>query len=480
MALSADTWWEVRTTGSDSNGGGFVQGASGTDRSQQASAHASLTTLSVIAASADTITVSLSDYTVTANDVGNILQITGGTATPGFYQILSVNTGLNTWTLDRSAGTTGQTVVGAMGGALLTWDKAAVSAVVYGNVIWVKAGTYNSSATITLPAAKWSIGEGDGTTRLYGYDTTRGDAPTGSNRPILNLTTNTDLKGLTFASGASGVLAHFIVDCNSLGTSVGIETRNYARLINVTVREFTSYGIRCSGLYAHLITCECHDGTSAASGAFADDVNGSNFFITCWAHDNDCPGFHVSVSGPGATFLKCIASNNSGASSDGFRGVQGVVLDGCVAYNNGRDGYHHNNQVLQATIRNSIFYGNAGYGIDVTTGSLAMPGSLAVDYNAYGSNTSGATSGLDNSNYTAHDVTLTGDPFTDAANDDFTLNNTAGAGAACRAAGVPGAWNVGAITKTGYLDIGVFQHQDTGSSSTPLAWGFFTDSQELR
>ena len=53
---------------------------------------------------------------------------------------------------------------------------------------------------------------------------------------------------------------------------------------------------------------------------------------------------------------------------------------------------------------------------------------------------------------------LTGDPFVDAANGNFQLNNTAGAGAACRAAGFPG--TVPGLSAVGYADIGVYQHQD--------------------
>jgi hypothetical protein len=57
-------------------------------------------------------------------------------------------------------------------------------------------------------------------------------------------------------------------------------------------------------------------------------------------------------------------------------------------------------------------------------------------------------------------VTLTGNPYTNSAGGDFTLNNTAGAGAACRAAGTPGA--LPGVTQTGKLDLGVFQHADAG------------------
>jgi hypothetical protein len=57
-------------------------------------------------------------------------------------------------------------------------------------------------------------------------------------------------------------------------------------------------------------------------------------------------------------------------------------------------------------------------------------------------------------------VSLSADPCTNAAGGDFSLNNTASAGVACRAAGIPGAFPGG--NTTGYLDIGAVQHQDAG------------------
>src|SRR5678815_3698011 len=105
MALNAAIVWEVRTTGSDNNGGGFKTGATGTDHTLQDAAFATLTTASKVHSTTTQINVAVGDYTVAAGDVGNVLQITGGTATAGFYEITVVDTANNRWTLDRSAGT---------------------------------------------------------------------------------------------------------------------------------------------------------------------------------------------------------------------------------------------------------------------------------------------------------------------------------------------------------------------------------------
>ena len=102
-------------------------------------------------------------------------------------------------------------------------------------------------------------------------------------------------------------------------------------------------------------------------------------------------------------------------------------------------------------------YGNGGYGANLTTGAT-YPGIIVIaGYNAFGNNTSGARNNLPTE---TSDVTLTADPFTNAAGGNFALNNTVGGGAACRAAGIPGVFP-GGLT-TGYIDIGAVQHQDSG------------------
>jgi hypothetical protein len=70
------------------------------------------------------------------------------------------------------------------------------------------------------------------------------------------------------------------------------------------------------------------------------------------------------------------------------------------------------------------------------------------------------------------DVTMTGDPFNNAASSDFSLNNTASAGAACRSAGWPGRIGaLGATAGTNYMDIGALQAQPSAGGGT-VAYGF--------
>src|SRR5688572_25727227 len=182
MALNANTVWETRTTGSDNNGGGFRFGASGTDRSQQDAAHATLTAASTVHTTTTQINVAVGDFTVSSADIGNIFQITGGTATAGAYEITAVDVPNNRWTVDRSAGTAGQTVVGAMGGAFQTIGKG-LGVMVGGNVVWVKAGTYPITVGLAIPGNGTVPG---GKNVLIGYNATRGDNPVGDGRPLIS------------------------------------------------------------------------------------------------------------------------------------------------------------------------------------------------------------------------------------------------------------------------------------------------------
>jgi hypothetical protein len=72
--------------------------------------------------------------------------------------------------------------------------------------------------------------------------------------------------------------------------------------------------------------------------------------------------------------------------------------------------------------------------------------------NANWNNTSGANRYTTTSEHGKID--LTADPYTNAASNDFTLNNNAGGGVLLRSAGFPGSMQSG---NTGFLDVGAFQ-----------------------
>jgi hypothetical protein len=444
MALSANTVWEVRSSGADTNGGGFVTGASGTDWSQQDAAQYSVTD----AVTNGTTTITSATANFGTDVVGNILYIQGGTApiTAGWYQI-TARTNSTTITVDRSTGlTAGTGATLKIGGALLTLSKA-FAVWTTSNTVYVKNGSY--SIATGLNAGSVNILPNSIPNRVIGYDATRDDYPTGSARPTFTASAAIDMLSTDANMEVSGI----ILDANSTANRcfyvVNGNPERGPRFVNCKALNFKVSGFQNTAGGGVHIACEATGGNSGATGAFYNTA----YHFACYAHDNICHGFRNPQ-----VCIGCIADTNTGASTDGFNfddnALSGCLVLNCVAYNNGRSGLRNHGTYQAVSIFGSIFSQNTAYGISA---GLAFRAHLTINYNAFYSNTSGPRN-----NYTAgpNDVTLTGDPFTNAAAGDFSLNNTAGAGAACRAAGFPGVFP-GGLT-TGYLDIGAVQHQDAG------------------
>lgn len=410
MALDAATVWEVQTGGSDNNGGGFVAGASGTDRSQGTSAHATLSTSSVVNATTTIIDVAAGDYTCTDADVGNILQITGGTATAGYYEITARSA--QQWTLDRSAGTAGQTVVGNMGGCLATPGELAGALEAHGvtgMICWIKSGTYSLS-TSTVAASGGPFGHNAGTWsisfQIEGYETTRGDRGA---KPVLDAAAQT---GLT------------LWELSTSGRQYGVAAINLKAdgQDNATVIGFES----ATG-HIGAILCEAVDCPTGFKGVLATACKASSCAtygfqngITRYCHADACgTGFYrvgeQSVYGP----MHCIASNGT----TGFTLHRGGNIAFCCAYNCSGDGFAWSDSggVCAYCVATEC----GAYGFDGISGNNTLL--ECYDY----SNTSGrADSSIE------QDIgggTLTADPFVDAALGDFNFNNTAGGGAVLRA-----------------------------------------------
>src|SRR5690242_11230658 len=145
MAVNATAIWRVRPSGNNANGGGFDPGISspGTDYSQQNGPHVTFDGATIRATTSGTsATITVVGYTVAATDVANALNITGGTNfTTGWYFIQSVNTGANTWTLDRNVSSgAGSGMTGRMGGGWADPITNLGSPPVAGNVVYVLGG----------------------------------------------------------------------------------------------------------------------------------------------------------------------------------------------------------------------------------------------------------------------------------------------------------------------------------------------------
>jgi hypothetical protein len=439
MAIAATTVWEVRTTGSDSAcGGGFDSSLGGTDYSQQNSAQATGTVTSA------STTVTATTGIFTAAMVGNI--ITDGTT----YKEITAYTSSLIVTVDSAPSWTAATIY--VGGSLATPSKA-FSIAVASNLIWIKQGSYTVSSNPTINPSGVTPQSGTNFNRIFGYSSIRGDNPAGSSRPTLTASGSTTTILPIAVSGfwVDGL----ILDCNSVanvGMSMG---GNWCSSHRVTAKNFLQYGISVTGASISINTAEATGGITGATCGI-NLAGAGQSLITSNVHDNVCTGAKVGTNGGyGNVAVGNTVTNNAGASSDGIQfGYNSTILENSV-YGSGRDGIRNVQAFNIATIiQRNILVSNGGYGLNFSGGSVVA--SSDYDNNAYYGNTSGTRN---NCGTGTTDVILTGSPFTNAGSGDFSLNNTVGAGAACRAAALPGVFPGG--TTTGYPDLGAVQSQAT-------------------
>tara|TARA_R110000868_G_scaffold72068_1_gene210263 strand:- start:214 stop:1557 length:1344 start_codon:yes stop_codon:yes gene_type:complete len=445
LALSASTILEVRSTGSDTNSFGFVTGASGTDWSQQDAAQYSVTD----GVTAGTTTITSASANFGTDVVGNLIYVQGGTApiTAGWYQI-TVRTNSTTITVDRSTGlTAGTGATLKIGGAAATIAPALALMTVSGMQMYVKAtATYSIATALTFPAG---MNYGISPNRMSGYTTTRGD----NGRAVIK--TTAAVAGIVVGTVAGCLIENFELDGNSTGTTgLSYGGAQIGTVSNVWAHHWTAEGI--INTFGNLTFSFCE--VSNCAGTTSSFVIGTGIasVVGCYSHDNTKTGFS-SLSAP---FICCVSANNTGATSDGFLSTSGAMIYGCVAYNNGRAGINYNIGSVGMCIGN-ILVSNTTYGINTNYSATVTPIMQNMNFNAFYNNTSGARNRL---GVGVNDVTLTGVPFTNAAGGDYSLNNTAGQGAACRSVGFPGTAPFG----TGYEDIGPLRHQDPSSGIYPI------------
>lgn len=447
MALSANTVWEIRTGGADTNGGGFVTGASGVDYSQQNSAQYALTNVTTAAANAILLSASAA-----ADMIGNILYIASGTNfTVGFYQVTAVSVGVSI-TVDRNCTTAaGALGVVNVGGALATPGQFAANMItvgVDGMNAWMKAGTY----TLTGTTVNISGGPVDASAatitgirfQLEGYSATRGDR---AGRPELNAGTQTTLTLWKIGATDRQRFVHLAANGNSKTGVNGFSISNPRGVIfdclvsNCDQAGTTGFTI-ITGTSTNVIKCKasaCLVGftTAGAVGTYIDcwaDGCGTGFsiatttgVISCLASDSTGKGF--VFSGIGYAY-NCTADGNAGDGFDLSGGTTGVFLASCVSSNNGGYGY---NTVVQNSLEACASYNN-------TSGRA---NTACIDEGS---------------------IVLSADPWVNGAGDDYRPNNTAGGGAAIRglASGIAG--------QTNARDVGAVQHTETAAvAANPLA-----------
>lgn len=473
MALSDKSVWEVRTTGNDNNGGAFVAGSTGTDRSQQDAPHKVFTDL-VIGATDTELTSAANSFV--AADVGNTVYITGGTGfTVGAYQILSVTSGVAT--MDRAVGTAASTGgTGNLGGALLTL-AALAARMVSSNRAFLKSGTYSVTSAVTFAQPTITLSHTVTANALIGYHVTRGDlgpySALNANRPRIQVDATIASAVLLFSNVAWNVRNIEVANGSGTHTISFTVAGGYSQVTNCKVSGASTRGIHISGSTNTIVAfCEA-TGCSANTGAISAATGG--LIYACHVHDNTGTGIYASAT-HGCVVDSCVVVNNTGGSSDGVYAGSGTKVLRCTIHGNGRDGIRFTHTGTGAVALGNILSENAGYGINASSG----PGTQAMfifDGNAYYDNGVDDRNNLDDTGavnpvngfgaYTnTRDLTLTVSPFVDVATDDYTLNTTAGGGLDVTGTSVPVAWPGLAIV--GHSDLGaVGMNAGAGGGTAP-------------
>jgi hypothetical protein len=336
-----------------------------------------------------------------------------------------------------------------------------------GDILYVQAGgNYTLTSSVNLTQDGDTTG---GRILIEGYTTTPGAK---DGRPVITTATNStaliimngankiDFVHLKFTNTAATRAAAF-----SCETAASTSNRWIDCVFDGVSTAHTNNGAAFSN--SIFLQCEVKNCTSASIAA----INSPFLVYGCFIYSNACDGIYSSYERFYA-IGNVITNNPRYGISEGTGSGNGsaYIIERNTIANNTSDGIRVTFDTIAQplVITNNIFYGNGGYGQNWTNLSSGENLGLTIinRNNAYGSNTTAARNGITAG---TGDVTLSGNPFTNSGAYDYSLDSTSGEGAACRAAGIVGAFPGGLFTS--YPDIGAVQHADPaggGLASNPI------------
>lgn len=473
--------WEVRTPGNDTNGGAFATGAPGTDMSQFdnknaagctacQSATVNISTTDLVAVGTSTVVSATANFSVAL--VGNLVFVTGAGFTTGWYFVFAF-TNSTTIVFDRSPGTgTGGTI--NIGGALASLAQMNLNmALSTANGAWVKAGTYSTSSTITLATAATN----QGPYFVNGYTSTRGDNGKATILALVGLSGGNQFV-VNYNSAPNGlVFSNFVVNCGNFGFTRGVNMNTVGVVAkNVIVQDCSDIGFAFNSDSVLCSECTTINTPNNVNASTVADFQGANHTLTCvncqalGSAENGAIAFKDMCQG---TFINPILANFSGTSTTAWTCVteeaQLVILNASISgFTGDAFQFQLSNTVDQRPllIRNAVLSAIGGFCFN-NLGSRTLPPSNQVSDHNFCKPGSGFYS---NWGAGPSDVTLTADPFTNATGNDFSLNATAGGGAAVKGAGFPGVLPNGG--GTGHIDGGALQTAGGGGGgSTTHSFG---------
>ncbi len=338
------------------------------------------------------------------NHAGNFIHVTAGAGyTASWYEIVSVS-GVSA-TLDRAVGADGALANGTfyLGGAISLGaanDDAVFEVQEPGNVTFIKSGTYNLGATLSISKAGTIL-----PIEYRGYEALRADRPMGSTRPLFvgdTMDTGTAKRffNMQFRGGGDGVVvlqtSSMMVNCKITCTS--------------TTADRAALYMQHAGTMAFMCECISYRGD-------AIETLSTTTIVGCYAHDSK-RGINI---GGGACYIEsCLIEGNVTAAIECSGAITaGVNISGCTLYGSeNKMGIGLSMITGNTNIRlmNSIIYGF------VTGVSHADTQRIGLDnYNCYYNNTTDVT------NWTKSSTSLSVDPeFQDVTQETGTTGTTNG------------------------------------------------------
>ena len=454
-SVGSSVVWNITPAGSTANGAFFDGGvvSPGTNESMGAG-----TAITCTLASSTTATCSPA-ITSTTHGPGNGFKFSSGSGCDTTHRFDLQSQSGGTGTFDAAIGTIGDICVGKVGGPTSTIADALTGAV-SGNSFNIKVGTYTVTSAIAIAIA---------TNTWSGYSSTPGDLDstpcTNVLCPVITTATNSTriietnqnggiqtFKNLYFSNTAA-TRANGICQPSSHGSTQSWIFRNTVwDGFNEAIDSDNGACDDVSNISLILSTVKNDQGAGLASHTGNTYLWGSSFL-----DDNGAGHGAVYIQGSVTTFtmlhsIIARATNDLCAQIDAATSlIINSAFEKCY-----QTGLLSTNASAIIHLYNIISYGNgvggSGYGIDIAS-TMGANYSAESGNNAVGGNTSGSYHTWVAS---PGDVTLSTNPFTNDTANNFSLNSTAGGGAACKAAGLPGALPLGG---TGYLDIGPLQTQ---------------------
>lgn len=445
-ALSVSTLWEViSATGSNTNGGCFVSGASGVNYNKQAAPQYSTT-------SAVTNGTTLIAWTAASADmVGNCAYVQGGSGsiTAGWYQIQSASVGVSI-TVDRSTGlTAGTGVTVHVGGALQTLSQA-LSLAVSNNLIYA-SGSETRTTTLTLSVSS-TVTLGSLPLTIIGYTSSHGD------NGRFTLTTSTASLAMVSITGTLYQFENiFFQQTAGSPTGSGITSANgnaILTMINCRVTGF-NIGVMSSTDFASAFKSLLIDNSEIdhnVNNSLSDGirVSGNAIISNSYIHDNLHNGITSLGSGLATTLVNDIFYNNGGAGiQSDDRGTLAVI--NCALNANGTDGVlagsSSGTNGMNAEILNTVAESSTN-GLQVSNNMLQG----IVNVPAFRNNTTNAAN--ISATLVTGAISLSVDPFVAPASANYSLNSSATGGALLKGTGFPGVLTIGG---TGYMSVGPLQ-----------------------